>query len=80
MKRIDMLRSLAKEAGCYVAEWSPGDGVTRYRFYHGTQPRQYYDEVNPCYTALGYREALTYLHGRVAGYQAGREACSTKAE
>ncbi len=32
MTRLEQLRSTAAKHNLYIATWSPGDGVTRYRF------------------------------------------------
>lgn len=63
----------AEEAGLYVGAWSPGDGVTRYRFFdHGVMsnglPVQDYNSGDGVKTVLGRKDALLWL----AGYRAGR--------
>lgn len=58
----------------YVRTWSPGDGVTRYRFFtlrpgQGTSAdptSDYFGPENGDYTALGRKEALAYASGRGA--------------
>lgn len=47
-----------------VRTWSPGDGVTRYRFFENAPPNQsYFGPQNGIYTALGYKEAYTFAEG-----------------
>lgn len=55
----------AAERGFSVHTWSPGDGVTRYRFFHLPEhPHQsYYGPANGVYTALGLKEAYAFLAG-----------------
>ena len=57
----------ARGVGLYVTTWSPGDGVTRYRFAHEDGD---YFAVRALYTALGLTEAVTFWRG----YRAGLEA------
>ena len=61
------MERLAREAGLYVATYSPGDGVTRYRFFKGKKPKSYF-EATGLYTALGISEAEAWLEG----YRRGR--------
>lgn len=64
--------SIPPDVPLYVATHSPGDGLTRYRFFdhliNGHQPQ--YDEGLGIYTALGAREAHTFIDGYIAGYRA----------
>ena len=46
------LENQAAQAGLYVAAYSPGDGVTRYRFF--LTPRSY-SQSDGLFTALGTR-------------------------
>ena len=73
----DMTRKEIEETcqriGLHVDTWSPGDGVTRYRFWNrgvmDTPAEELcYFSCNGIYTALGLAEACTF----VAGYQHGR--------
>ena len=57
----------AREVGLYVGIYSPGDGVTRYRFFKSKKPVSYFTGSG-LYTALGLAEAETWL----AGYRRGR--------
>jgi hypothetical protein len=59
----DLLREHAITLGLYVTYHSPGDGVTRYRFFKGKTPRSYFSG-DGIYTALGIAEAKTFLRGR----------------
>jgi len=61
------LMRLAKEAGLHVATYSPGDGVTRYRFFKSKKPVSYFQQTG-LYTALGLLEAEAWL----SGYRRGR--------
>ena len=54
----------------YISEWSPGDGVTRYRFFF-RQPTNYF-AGNGMYTALGRKEAWIFMYG----YTACHDRCS----
>jgi len=47
--------------GLYFDDWSPGDGVTRYRFF--TKPDQDYFAGDGLYTALGWKEACIFADG-----------------
>lgn len=65
------IRAAAQEAELFVDTYSPGDGVTRYRFFlwDGLADGQnYFGPGNGIYTALGRKEALVWL----AGYARGR--------
>lgn len=53
------IKRLANLAGFDVHTYSPGDGVTRYRFGHGDD----YFSMQSSYTALGASEALAYANG-----------------
>lgn len=47
-----------------VETYSPGDGQTRYRFFHDAPPKQnYFGPNNGAYTALGYAQAYTFAMG-----------------
>ncbi len=69
MTRQDVLRTECEAAGFTFETYAPGDGLTRYRFWtldpdHTT--RGYFHAFGD-YTALGWKEALTYATGRVHG-------------
>jgi hypothetical protein len=60
--RRELLESAAKSHGLSVHAWSPGDGLTRYRF--GETPNTIdYFQHGGLFTALGIREAEIYLAG-----------------
>jgi hypothetical protein len=47
-----------------VETYSPGDGVTRYRFFENASPKQtYFGPENGMYTALGFKEAVSFARG-----------------
>lgn len=62
ISRVDTLRMNARHQGLSVAVWSPGDGVSRYRFFKGVKPRSYYSG-DGIFTALGISEAQVFLTG-----------------
>lgn len=64
MARRDELVADAERAGLCVRTYSPGDGVTRYRFFEGNDPKQsYFGPADGIYTALGLKEAETFVAG-----------------
>ena len=65
LSRIEALRREAESVGLLVGVWSPGDGVTRYRFFKGRGHKAvpYYQSGDGIYTALGIAEAKTFLAG-----------------
>lgn len=54
---------LEEASGLCVATWSPGDGVTRYRFFRPKPGGCDYFADEPLYTALGFKEAMAYARG-----------------
>lgn len=58
------LEVLLAHVGLYVATWAPGDGVTRYRFF--VTPSDY-NSSDGLYTALGHKEAITFVQGVAVG-------------
>ena len=63
------VREAAAAAGLLVKTNSPGDGVTRYRFFValGAAPNQsYWGPANGIYTALGAKEAMAFVWGRAS--------------
>ena len=68
------VRKLAEAAGVHVDTWSPGDGITRYRFAFPV-PGSYFAwrSCDVLATCLGARAALQFLHGVVAGRRLERE-------
>ncbi len=70
--RLDKLRA-DLPPGYSVETYSPGDGVTRYRFFKNAPAKQdYFGPDNGIYTALGYKEAETFASG--LEHHGGREA------
>jgi hypothetical protein len=59
MRHVEVLIA-AKNLGLYAAAYSPGDGVTRYRFFR--KPNGYF-QADGIYTALGKKDALIFLAG-----------------
>jgi len=53
----------AHEAGLNVRTCSPGDGVTRYRFFPKDDPSSYFGPSNGIHTVLGAKAALAYCAG-----------------
>lgn len=53
--------------------YSPGDGVTRYRFFRGDYSYFSVPGWDTIYTALGFKEAMTMAMGISAGYRAAEE-------
>lgn len=66
-KRQLQLKESAKSLGIRVHTYSPGDGVTRYRFFRYWSDVDSYFSGPGIYTALGIREAETFLDGFSAG-------------
>lgn len=61
--RLDKLRA-DLPPGYAIYTYSPGDGVTRYRFFKNASPKQdYFGPDNGIYTALGYAEAEAFAQG-----------------
>jgi hypothetical protein len=58
------LEEIGLDWGLYMDHYSPGDGVTRYRFFR--EPADYFDG-NGLHTALGLAEAEAYVRGYIAG-------------
>jgi len=77
--RIQMIQYAERECSLVVAMWSPGDGVTRYRFQAPGPGAGSYDADHGVYTALGLSEAWAFLRGFRAGFWAGLRAgrCAT---
>lgn len=64
--REQELRDACEAAGFTVRTYSPGDGVTRYRFSTIDERSGDYFAMRNEYTALGLKEAWTYAAGRGA--------------
>jgi hypothetical protein len=56
------LRNLAVIAGLTLYTWSPGDGLTRYRFFDNHHISDYF-AADGLFTALGIREAVAFARG-----------------
>jgi len=70
MTKLEQVRAAAAAARLYVDSYSPGDGVTRYRFM--TTDVDYF-ATNGVFTALGIADALTFAIGAMTGYQQAQE-------
>ena len=65
MTRLEELQEEAKAVGLHIDTYSPGDGVTRYRFF--TEPSDYF-AGRGTYTALGLGEARVFVTGWSQGW------------
>jgi hypothetical protein len=75
--RIDKLRA-DLPPGYSIWTYSPGDGVTRYRFFKNAPPNQsYFGPDDGIYTALGYKEAEAFARGLMS--ESGRAHETRKA-
>ena len=71
MTRLQELEVEARRAGFLVRTYSPGDGVTRYRFFRIDDTpdgvhQDYFGPASGIYTALGVKEARAFLAGASA--------------
>lgn len=62
--RLQELEEHCANVGLYVDTYSPGDGVTRYRF---DPERPDYFAMRGIYTALGLKEAWAFANGYAYG-------------
>lgn len=71
-RKLNDVEQAAANVGLVVGTWAPGDGVTRYRFFLSDGKSSYgdYHQGDPLYTALGRKDALTFLQA----YGKGRAA------
>jgi len=76
MTRLGDLQESVKRLGFQVDTWSPGDGVTRYRFFN--RPSDYFGPANGIYTALGFAEAETFAQGLAQGFEMATKPPLTK--
>lgn len=53
----------AQAAGLNVRTYSPGDGVTRYKFFPKDDTSSYFGPNNGIHTALGAKAAIEYAEG-----------------
>ena len=60
--RYEKLETEAHKRGLHVDRWSPGDGVTRYRFFTKAG-NSYFGPDDGIFTALGIGEAMRYAKG-----------------
>jgi hypothetical protein len=66
-KLQDLRDSLPK--GYTVETYSPGDGITRYRFFRGAPAKQtYFGPDSGINTALGFKEAAAFALGLANRY------------
>lgn len=68
--RLIELETNAGKVGLFIRTYSPGDGMTRYRFFDNVN--RSYDSGGEIFTALGLKEANTFVTGYVQGYAKGR--------
>jgi len=63
------IQKAAKNVGLHCGTWSPGDGTTRYRFFAGPTAKEnsYFGPGHGIYTALGAKEASTFIAGFALG-------------
>ena len=60
----------AAPRGLRVTTYSPGDGVTRYRFHYGEEHPDYFASPHPVGTVLGAKNAMAFIDAFTAGYNA----------
>jgi hypothetical protein len=63
--RLEALQGAVKPLGLTVADYSPGDGVTRYKVL--PEGSGYFGPADAIYTAVGYKEVNTFVTGLVQG-------------
>jgi hypothetical protein len=69
--RLEDLQDYAKTVRLTVATYSPGDGLTRYRFFDKPGPGQtYFGPASGIHTALGLKKAWDFVYSYSAGYGA----------
>jgi hypothetical protein len=64
--RYEELSERAAKVGLYVRTYSPGDGVTRYRFF-GDPANTYFGPDNGVHTALGIGAAHAFVDAFAVG-------------
>ena len=67
MTRVQELRDYCETGSFHVTTYSPGDGVTRYRFF-SKEGNDYFGPDEGDWTALGIAEAWAYARGRRQGW------------
>jgi hypothetical protein len=70
MSRFADLILDADKVGLSIDTWSPGDGLTRYRFFPQQDCPDYFGSSGRLYTALGIKEAETWLSGYTSAWYA----------
>jgi len=65
MTRLEKLREACQKVALWVATWSPGDGITRYRFFD-KPGNTYFGPDDGIKTELGYKDACTFARSRGA--------------
>ena len=65
MTKLEQLSAACEKVALWVATYSPGDGVTRYRFFD-KPGNSYFGPDNGLNTELGYKAACAYARGRGA--------------
>ena len=63
MTPAKLFRRLLAASGLHLATYSPCDGMTRYRFFQHDQRFEYFASSSELFTALGRKEAITFLRG-----------------
>jgi hypothetical protein len=77
--RLEQLQADAAKVGLGVDSYSPGDGITRYKFWRlaaqrAGPPRTYFSAAPTLVTVYSYGAALGYLEAYATGYNDAREA------
>ena len=72
MTKQVVLERAAKEAGLFIGKWSPGDGMTRYRFFERAG-NTFYGPDCGIHTSEGSAQAMEFLTGFCYGRMAGRK-------
>jgi hypothetical protein len=75
MTKRDYLNNLVLNCELQMFTYSPGDGVTRYRF-TSDKGRVDYFSCHNMHTSLGLSDAITYAEGYFQGYNAGKIRCT----
>jgi hypothetical protein len=67
--RLQELEDYTRSVGLHVSTYSPGDGVTRYRFFE-KPGNTYFGPASGMHTALGLKDAWNFIYSYGAGYGA----------
>lgn len=70
MTRLDDLRSVLAPLGLTVDTWSPGDGMTRYKFL--PIGKEYFSDRGIA-TVFGFKDADLFTTGLVQGFEIGKK-------